>query len=118
MKESGDICRHHASATNKRDQKLEIVTHYKHQMALDSRWGPDHPERMKAQSCITNRLFHKVVDNVECLVVMCLLELTKLQMSGLGKASHYNFAFVTLVFVGYKLCTQISKALKSHTNAI
>ncbi|KAG1876937.1 hypothetical protein C8R48DRAFT_745440 [Suillus tomentosus] len=101
-KESGDIRRRHANATNKRDQKLEIVMHYKHQMALDSRWGPDHPERMKAQSRITNRLFHKAVDDVERLVVMRLLELTKLQMSGLG----------------YKLRTQISKALKSRANAI
>ncbi|KAG2337481.1 hypothetical protein BDR05DRAFT_978476 [Suillus weaverae] len=98
MKESGDIRRHHANATNKCDQKLEIVTHYEHQMVLDLRWGPDHPERMKAQSRITNWLFHKAVDDIEHLVVMRLLELTKLQMSGLG----------------YKLRTQISKALKSH----
>ncbi|KIK33659.1 hypothetical protein CY34DRAFT_110569 [Suillus luteus UH-Slu-Lm8-n1] len=101
-KESGDIHRRHANATNKRDQKLEIVTHYEHQMALDSRWGPDHPEWMKAQSRITNWLFHKAVDDVERLVVMHLLELTKLQMSG----------------IGYKLRTQISKALKSRANAI
>ncbi|KAG2096124.1 uncharacterized protein F5147DRAFT_584242 [Suillus discolor] len=71
-------------------------------MALDLRWGPDHPEQIKAQSRITNRLFHKAVDDVERLVIMRLLELTKLQMSGLG----------------YKLRTQISKALKSRVNAI
>ncbi|EIW80103.1 hypothetical protein CONPUDRAFT_58518, partial [Coniophora puteana RWD-64-598 SS2] len=35
------------------------------------------------------------------LVVMCLLELTKLQMSGLG----------------YKMCTQITKVFKSHAIA-
>ncbi|KAG1721782.1 uncharacterized protein EDB91DRAFT_1088352 [Suillus paluster] len=92
-KESGDIRCHHLHATNKCDQKLEIVTNYEHQMALDSIWGPDHPEQMKAQSHITNWLFHKAVDDIECLVVMRLLELTKLQMSGLG----------------YKLRTQISK---------
>ncbi|KAG1848700.1 hypothetical protein DFJ58DRAFT_618424, partial [Suillus subalutaceus] len=46
--------------------------------------------------------FLKAVDDVEHLVVMRLLELTKLQMSGLG----------------YKLRTQISKALKSRANAI
>ncbi|KAG1808894.1 uncharacterized protein BJ212DRAFT_1448891 [Suillus subaureus] len=101
-KESGDIHHHHSNATNKHDQKLEIVTYYEHQMVLDSRWGPDHPKQMKTQSCITNQLFHKAVDDIEHLVVMHLLELTKLQMSGLG----------------YKLHTQISKALKSHVNAI
>ncbi|KAG1848433.1 hypothetical protein F4604DRAFT_1973836 [Suillus subluteus] len=44
----------------------------------------------------------KAVDDVERLVVMRLLELTKLQMSGLG----------------YKLRTQISTALKSRATAI
>ncbi|KAG1799393.1 uncharacterized protein HD556DRAFT_1430664 [Suillus plorans] len=67
-------------------------------MALDARWGPDHPERVKTQSRITNHLYHKAVNDVEQLVVMRLLELTKLQISGLG----------------YKLRTQISIALKSQ----
>ncbi|KAG1726444.1 uncharacterized protein EDB91DRAFT_1019027, partial [Suillus paluster] len=51
---------------------------------------------------ITHHLFFKALDDVERLVVMRLLELTKLQMNGLG----------------YKLCTQISKALKSCATAI
>ncbi|KAG1727168.1 uncharacterized protein EDB91DRAFT_1061298 [Suillus paluster] len=84
------------------DQKLEVVVDYEHQIALSSRWDINHPEHIKAQSRITHRLFHKAVDDVECLVVMRLLELTKLQMGGLG----------------YKLRTQISNALKSRANAI
>ncbi|KAG1839357.1 hypothetical protein F4604DRAFT_1541542, partial [Suillus subluteus] len=52
---------------------------------------------------ITHCSFHKAADDVEQLVVMWLLELTKLQMSGLA---------------GYKLQTQISKALKTCANAI
>ncbi|KAG1811564.1 hypothetical protein EV424DRAFT_1327648 [Suillus variegatus] len=71
-------------------------------MGIDEHWGPNHPERIQAQSRITHRLFFKAVDDVERLVVMRLLELTKLQMNGLG----------------YKLRTQISKALKSRTTAI
>lgn len=54
-------------------------------MGIDEHWGPNHPERIQAQSRITHRLFFKAVDDVERLVVMRLLELTKLQMNGLGK---------------------------------
>jgi hypothetical protein len=54
-------------------------------MGIEQRWGPDHPERIKAQSRIMHRLFFKALDDVERLVVMRLLELTKLQMNGLGK---------------------------------
>ncbi|KAG1876005.1 hypothetical protein C8R48DRAFT_745598 [Suillus tomentosus] len=68
-------------------------------MALSSRWDVNHPECIKR---ITHHLFHKAVDDIEHLVVMRLLELTKLQMSGLG----------------YKLHTQISNALKTLANVI
>ncbi|KAG1870566.1 hypothetical protein C8R48DRAFT_548618, partial [Suillus tomentosus] len=71
-------------------------------MGIEERWTMTHPERVKAQSRIANVQYHKAVDDVEHLVVMRLLELTKLQMSGLG----------------YKLCTQIAKALKTRATAI
>ncbi|KAG0693206.1 hypothetical protein DFH29DRAFT_985554 [Suillus ampliporus] len=67
------------------DQKLEIVEDYEWQMA---------------QSRITHRLYYKAVSDVECLVVMRLLELTKMKMNG------------------YKLHTQISSALKTCATAI
>ncbi|KAG1723398.1 hypothetical protein EDB19DRAFT_1898083 [Suillus lakei] len=101
-KDAGNVRWRHTHAATKRDQKVDVVVDYERQMALDARWGPDHPERVKAQSRITNHLYHKAVDDVERLVVMRLLELTKLQMSGLG----------------YKLRTQISTALKSRATAI
>ncbi|KAH7908745.1 hypothetical protein BJ138DRAFT_1203757 [Hygrophoropsis aurantiaca] len=98
----GDIKRRHTYAANKRDQKQQVVEDYEQQMGIEERWSVDLPERIQAQSRITNKLFHKAVDDVERLVVMRLLELTKLQMSGLG----------------YKLRTQISNALKSRAPAI
>ncbi|KAG1717677.1 hypothetical protein EDB19DRAFT_1899909 [Suillus lakei] len=101
-KDAGNVRRRHTHAATKRDQKVDVVVDYERQMALDARWGPDHPEHVKAQSRITNHLYHKAVDDVERLVVMRLLELTKLQMSGLG----------------YKLRTQISTTLKSRATAI
>ncbi|KAG2354334.1 hypothetical protein BDR07DRAFT_1454156 [Suillus spraguei] len=99
-KDAGHVRRRHMNATTKLDQKLEIVEDYERQMALETCWHPDHPERLKAQSRITHRLYHKAVSDVERLVVMRLLELTKMQMNG------------------YKLRTQISTALKTHATAI
>ncbi|KAH7904048.1 hypothetical protein BJ138DRAFT_1019678, partial [Hygrophoropsis aurantiaca] len=99
-KTTGDIKRRHTHAANKRDQKREIVEDYERQMGLEERWDVDRPERVQAQSRITHKLYHKAVDDVERLVVMRLLELTKLQMSG------------------YKLRTQIANALKSRAPAI
>jgi hypothetical protein len=84
-KDAGHVRRRHTNTTNKLDQKLEIVEDYEHQMALETRWHPEHPERLKAQSRITHWLYHKAVSDVECLVVMRLLELMKMQMNGLGK---------------------------------
>ncbi|KAH7904520.1 hypothetical protein BJ138DRAFT_1138521 [Hygrophoropsis aurantiaca] len=71
-------------------------------MGLQECWDINHPERIKAQSRISHKLFYKAVDDVERLVVMRLLELTKLQISG----------------IGYKLRTQISAALRTCATAI
>ncbi|KAH7903091.1 hypothetical protein BJ138DRAFT_1021161 [Hygrophoropsis aurantiaca] len=81
---------------------MQLVEDFEAQLHVESRWGPTHPERIKAQARINHRLFYKAADDVERLVVMRLLEMTKLQMSGLG----------------YKLRTHIAKALKTRAIAI
>ncbi|KAG1872187.1 hypothetical protein F4604DRAFT_1881025 [Suillus subluteus] len=78
---------------------MDVVEAFENQIGLTEHWSPTDPRCVAAQSQITHRSFHKAADDVEWLVVMWLLELTKLQMSGLG----------------YKLRTQISK---THANAI
>jgi hypothetical protein len=77
------------NTTNKLDQKLEIVEDFEWQMALETCWHPGYPEQLKAQSRIMHWLYHKAVSDVECLVVMRLLELTKVQMNGLGEVFLY-----------------------------
>jgi len=47
--------------------------------------GADHSEHVRLQERLGHQQFFKAAEDVEKLVVMCLLELTKLQMSGLGK---------------------------------
>ena len=46
---------------------------------------PDHPERVRLQAQLQHQHFFKAAKDVEKLVVLRLLELTKLQMTGLGK---------------------------------
>lgn len=65
--------------------KGQVVDDFETHMGIEERWTTTHPECVRAQSHIANVQYHKAVDDVECLVVMQLLELMKLQMSGLGK---------------------------------
>lgn len=64
--------------------RMDTVEAFENQMGLTEHWSPMDPRRVAAQSRITHRRFHQAADDVERLVVMRLLELTKLQMSGLG----------------------------------
>ncbi|EIW83672.1 hypothetical protein CONPUDRAFT_50705 [Coniophora puteana RWD-64-598 SS2] len=71
-------------------------------MGLERRWETTHPQRARIQSRISHRLFTKAADDVERLVSMRLLEMTRLKAGDLG----------------YKLRTQISKALNTRASAI
>ncbi|KAG2336338.1 hypothetical protein BDR05DRAFT_978809 [Suillus weaverae] len=85
-KEITDITWRWTNTSNKLTLKMDAVEAFESQMGLKDHWSTTDPRP----------------DDVECLVVMRLFELTKLQMSGLG----------------YKLRTQISKALKTCATAI
>ncbi|KAG1844617.1 hypothetical protein DFJ58DRAFT_731138 [Suillus subalutaceus] len=99
-KDIANIRHRHTTAQNKMELKGQVVDDFETRMGIEERWMMTHPERVRAQSRIANVQYHKAVDDVERLVVMRLLELMKLQMSG------------------YKLRTQISKALKTRATAI
>ncbi|KAG1900852.1 uncharacterized protein F5891DRAFT_1188350 [Suillus fuscotomentosus] len=86
-----NICRRRTTTQSKMEMKSQVVDDFETRMGIEERWTMTHPER-----------YHKAVDDVERLVVMWLRELMKLQMSSLG----------------YKLRTQIAKALKTRATAI
>ncbi|KAG2159181.1 uncharacterized protein EDB93DRAFT_1237893 [Suillus bovinus] len=89
--DAGHVHRRHTNTTNKLDQKLEIVEDYERQMALETRWHPEHPERLKAQSQITHQLYHKA--------------LTKMQMNG--------YKLRTQISTALKMCaTAIRNAIQ------
>ncbi|KAH7904704.1 hypothetical protein BJ138DRAFT_1235525 [Hygrophoropsis aurantiaca] len=87
---------------SKVELKMGRVQDLEQHLNIEARWSSSHPERRKAEARITHRHFYKACDDVERLIVMRLLEMTKLQASGLG----------------YKLRTQIAKALQTRATAI
>ncbi|KAG1746564.1 uncharacterized protein EDB91DRAFT_1245759 [Suillus paluster] len=74
----------HTTTQNQMEMKAQVVKDFEARIGVEEWWSLTHVERIRAQSLIANAQYHKAVDDVECLVVMRLLELTKLQMSGLA----------------------------------
>ncbi|KAG0692355.1 hypothetical protein DFH29DRAFT_764479, partial [Suillus ampliporus] len=99
-KDIANVRRRRTTTQNRMEMKAQVVEDFEACIGVEERWSLTHTERIKAQSLIANAQYHKAVDDVEHLVVMRLLELTKLQMSG------------------YKLRMQIAKALKTRATAI
>ncbi|KAG1814850.1 hypothetical protein EV424DRAFT_1348702 [Suillus variegatus] len=101
-KDIANVRRRRTMTHNRMEMKAQVVEDFEARIGVEEQWSLTHTEDIRAQSLIANAQYHKAVDDVERLVVMQLLELTKLQMSGLG----------------YKLRTQIAKALKTWATAI
>ncbi|KAF8132775.1 hypothetical protein EV363DRAFT_1397708 [Boletus edulis] len=101
-KDIADVRRRRTNAQKRLEVKLDNIESLEARLGIEVRWGATHPERLKYQERLAHWRFFKAAEEVEKLVVMRLLELTKLQMSNLG----------------YKLRTHISKALKTRATAI
>lgn len=103
-KDIANICRRRTTAQTKMELKGQVVDDFEIRMGIEERWMMTHPEHVRAQSCIANMQYHKALNDVERLVVMRLLELTKLQMSSLGKLSILLDHTLTYVFqvISYK----------------
>ncbi|KAL0564802.1 hypothetical protein V5O48_017232 [Marasmius crinis-equi] len=69
---------------------------------IDPRWQPNSPEYIDTCKQLSRREYRRAVERLEKLVVARLMELTKLNLSG----------------VGYRQRTQIAKALKVRAEAI
>ncbi|KAG1895009.1 uncharacterized protein F5891DRAFT_1130725 [Suillus fuscotomentosus] len=79
-----------------------LVAHCETLLSVDERWliGGDEYKCFKEEATLGK--YHTALDELECLVVMRLFELSKLSLSG----------------TGYKLRQQISKALQRRSDAI
>ncbi|KAF9486113.1 hypothetical protein BDN70DRAFT_235965 [Pholiota conissans] len=82
--------------------KEEAVQRYEEEHGIVERWDEGSEVYQKALKLLTERSYHRAIDNLERLVVQRLFELTKLGMNG----------------VGYKLRDKINKALRTRATAI
>ena len=61
-----------------------LVAHLQGQLGLEIPWEVDGEEYMCYKEEATLSKYHEALDEVECLVIMCLFELSKLGMSQTG----------------------------------
>ena len=64
------------------DEVRDIEAYLK--IADSERWTSEHPQRQAVADTMNKCDYHKALDGVECLVVMQLFELTKLNQTGTG----------------------------------
>ncbi|KAI0083017.1 hypothetical protein BDY19DRAFT_981236 [Irpex rosettiformis] len=79
-------------AVNELELKLDVV----------ATWTPHHPQYQETLRYMRTRQFHRALDKIQQLVVQRLLEMTKMNASGMS----------------YKLRTSIGKAMKTRSKAI
>ncbi|KAG1723087.1 hypothetical protein EDD22DRAFT_982950 [Suillus occidentalis] len=79
-----------------------LVAHIETQLAVEQRWEIGGPEYQHFKEEASLGKYCTALDELECLIVMRLFELSKLSLSG----------------TGYKLCQQLGKALQHRSDAI
>lgn len=79
------------------DQQLvaiRAVTDLEAKLGLTARWTPDHPEYRETIDYMRQRDYQRALDQIQQLVVQRLFELSKANLSGLGKSFYfYNTPF-------------------------
>jgi hypothetical protein len=80
-KANGTVKRH---AWENYDKAINSVQALELRMNVEIRWCPEDKEWEDAVALVLNRRYRHAVDNLEGLVVKRLLELTKVNQSGLG----------------------------------
>ncbi|KAF8131317.1 hypothetical protein K438DRAFT_2132070 [Mycena galopus ATCC 62051] len=84
------------------DRAVETVQTTERRLSIEVRWTTEDPEWIQAAELVTMRRYRRAINMLEGLVVKRILELTKVNQSGLA----------------YKLRDHIAKALKARSKAI
>jgi hypothetical protein len=63
---------------------LEDVIRMEVKMGISQQWQPSMPEYVETAKYMANRQFHQALNNLQRLVVQCLFELHKLNISQTG----------------------------------
>ncbi|KAF8166947.1 hypothetical protein K438DRAFT_2064966 [Mycena galopus ATCC 62051] len=101
--EETDHMEYYQQLVNLADRRaVETVQTTEHRLSIEVRWTTEDPEWIQAAELVTMRRYRRAINMLEGLVVKRILELTKVNQSGLA----------------YKLRDHIAKALKARSKAI
>ncbi|KAG1794598.1 uncharacterized protein HD556DRAFT_1431927 [Suillus plorans] len=81
---------------------VRAVGELEEKLGIAETWTEAHPDYISTMQYMRSHKFRRVLDNLQCLVVQRLFELSKANMAG----------------TGYKLCVHIGKAIKTRSKAI
>ncbi|KAG1832774.1 hypothetical protein EV424DRAFT_1312495, partial [Suillus variegatus] len=100
-----------------------LVAHCEALLSVDERWVISGKEYNRFKEEATLGEYCAALDELECLVVTRLFELSKLSLSGTGLSFPLLVSACTMTDLfkncsGYKLHQQISKALQRHSDTI
>jgi len=79
---NGTVRRH---ARENLDRAVETVQATERQLSIEVRWTTEDPEWIQAAELVVKRRYRRAIDTLEGLVVKRILELTKVNQSGLGQ---------------------------------
>ncbi|KIY52351.1 hypothetical protein FISHEDRAFT_35449 [Fistulina hepatica ATCC 64428] len=81
---AGKIKSNYTRTANRLSLVDDEVARIEDVMGITERWRPDSPEYLACRKELTERQYRRALDELERLVVQRLMELTKLNMSGVG----------------------------------
>ncbi|KAF9439708.1 hypothetical protein P691DRAFT_769073 [Macrolepiota fuliginosa MF-IS2] len=93
---------HCCHAKERRDQALGLVFESEIWLGVEKRWAPDMDEWKRVEGLVKHHWYQCCLDDLEGLIVACMFELSKMNMSQ----------------TGYKLQCHIANALCQHSQAI
>ena len=105
------------SAEHKLQNQTNIVEELEASLGIEMRWTPQSTKYQDILEYAWRRQFIHAVEDLEGLVVQQLFELSKANLSLMGKLFLLLDAMYKW-FLGYKLCKQISKAIVKRSAAI
>ncbi|KIY44560.1 hypothetical protein FISHEDRAFT_51255 [Fistulina hepatica ATCC 64428] len=91
---AGKIKSNYTRTANRLSLIDEEVARIEEVMGIMERWQPNSPEYMACRKELTERQYRRSLDELERLVVQRLMELTKLNMSGVGECKNFGLADV------------------------
>lgn len=75
----------HRSATNQILVAIRAVSELEAKLELTEPWTPTHPEYKATLEYIHQRDYHHTLDTIQWLVIQRLFEVSKANLSGMGK---------------------------------